>query len=134
MSDDPVILAERGYVPPSVTPAKDDLPDEGDKPILWMATVFCVIVAVMVSLISLITGWHWLSSLWFNYSWPSDKGNGPEALQQTIIYFLIAALFIPVVRRFIQREFHKAHADIHAKLDHIIKHHPDIPEFRSKNG
>jgi hypothetical protein len=84
---------------------------------------------------------HWLSNLWFGYAWPSDKGNGPEALMQTIIYAAIAVVLVPAVRRFVKAQFARVHdklsngeAELHAKLDrsialgeHIIKHHPDIP-------
>jgi hypothetical protein len=64
---------------------------------------------------------HFLNYIWINYFWSSDKGNGPEGLQQTALYGAIALLFVPVVRRWIKH--------VHAKLDHIIQHHPDIPSF-----
>ena len=67
----------------------------------------------------------WMSNLWLGYFWPSLKGNGPEALVQTVVYGAIAAVFVPFVRHFIKREFNK----VHAKMDHIITSHPDIPEF-----
>jgi hypothetical protein len=62
---------------------------------------------------------HWFYTLWFGYSWPSDRGNGPEALQQTILYGVIAAIFIPIVRNFIRRELKKEHDEIHEHLHHI---------------
>lgn len=65
---------------------------------------------------------HALYVQWFDYFWPSLKGNGPEAIVQTVVYAGVAALFIPAVRRLEKR--------IHAKLDHIIRHHPDIPPFK----
>ena len=71
---------------------------------------------------------HWLYGLWFNYFWPSLKGNGPEALVQTAVYGTIAVIFIPPVRKWARREAEK----LHGKLDHVIKHHPDIPEFKAK--
>jgi hypothetical protein len=67
----------------------------------------------------------WLHNLWFNYAWSSDKGNGPEAIQEA----LIVAALIPAVRRYVKRELAKAHDELHRKLDHIIKHHPDIPDL-----
>lgn len=82
----------------------------------------------------------WLHALWFGYFWPSDKGNGPEALTQTVIYATIAVLLVPPVRKAIER-FAKRHAEsikahvsaehaaVHEKLDHIIRYHPDIPDF-----
>ena len=66
---------------------------------------------------------NWLYTLWYGYFWPSLKGNGPEALVQTIVYGALAYLLVPVVRRFVNGHT-KA---LHKKLDHIIRHHPDIP-------
>lgn len=106
-----------------------------------------VIVIVAVSLVAYFSHWPWLSSLWFNYAWTSDKGNGPEAIQQTIIYALVAVLVIPPVRRWFGRRFHDVHEKIdtvhatvrahierveiehkrlHRKLDHIIDQSPNI--------
>lgn len=68
---------------------------------------------------------HWLQTLWFGYAWPSLKGNGPEALIQTVVYGALAVIFVPVVRRFVKTEMRK----VHAKLDHVIRYHPDIPDF-----
>lgn len=83
----------------------------------------------------------WLHNLWFNYAWSSDKGNGPEALQQTVIYGLIAVVLIPPIRHAMERfakrhvESIKSHvehenAKVHAKLDHVIKHSKDIPDYK----
>ena len=70
-----------------------------------------------------------MSNLWFGYFWPSLQGNGPEALIQTVVYGAIAVLFVPPVRHWFERE----HDKIHAKMDHIIFHHPDIPPFKPKD-
>lgn len=67
----------------------------------------------------------WLHTLWFGYFYPSIKGNGPEAIIQTVAYFLIAVALVPVLRKAVKHEAEK----LHKKLDHIIKHHPDIPEY-----
>lgn len=82
---------------------------------------------------------HTLWALWINYGWSSLKGNGPEAVVQTLVYAAAAVLLIPPVRRFVLAEFHKVHSkidkghlELHAKLDHIIEHHPDIPPFPKK--
>lgn len=101
--------------------------------------VFALVLSlpVLLALVLLITfSGGWLHNLWFNYAWSSDKGNGPEALQQTILYGAIAAILIPAVRHFLKREFGKVHAKIeteqakvHAKLDHVISESPDIRPF-----
>jgi hypothetical protein len=66
---------------------------------------------------------HWLYSLYFGYVWPSLKGNGPEALVQTVLYAAIAYLFYPPFRAWIRGHV----SALHAKLNHIILFHPDIP-------
>ena len=68
---------------------------------------------------------NWLYTLWFGYVWPSLKGNGPEALVQTVVYGVIAAAVYPPFRSYLKRETEH----LHAKMDHIIKHHPDVPAF-----
>ena len=66
---------------------------------------------------------NWLHHVWFTWVYPSLLGNGPEAVVQTIVYGLIAVAVVPVLRHWAERETKK----IHAKMDHIIFHHPDIP-------
>ena len=74
----------------------------------------------------------------------SARGRGPEALQQTVLYATIAVLLVPPIRHAMERfakrhvESLKAHVEaenraIHAKMDHIIKHHPDIPNELEKH-
>jgi UPF0716 family protein affecting phage T7 exclusion len=104
---------------------------------------------------------NWLYIYWFNYEWPSDKGNGPEAITEIIVVGIITALLVPPVRRWFLRGFHSIkahitkehaaakehmeaehkkirdtmeteHAKIHEKMDHIIFHSPNIPDFESK--
>jgi hypothetical protein len=57
--------------------------------------------------------------LWFTYFWPSLMGNGPEALAQTVLYGLIALIFIPPFRRWFARHI----KSIHEKLD---GHHEEM--------
>ena len=59
---------------------------------------------------------HELNYLWFTYFWSSDKGNGPEGLQQTVVYAIAAVILVPPVRHYIKREFEK----VHHKLDHVL--------------
>jgi F0F1-type ATP synthase membrane subunit b/b' len=62
---------------------------------------------------------HLLHHVWYGYFWPSDLGNGPEAIQQTVLYGLIALVFVPPIRHWAERHV-KA---IHDKLDH---HHEQL--------
>ena len=68
---------------------------------------------------------HVLYTLWFGYAWPSLKGNGPEALIQTVAYAAIAMAIYPPLRNWAKGEA----AHMHAKMDHIIRYHPNIPDF-----
>ena len=65
----------------------------------------------------------WLYNFIFNYWWPSIKGNGPEDATSLLIVGIVTAIVVPAVRHWIAREV----SHVHAKLDHIILHHPDIP-------
>lgn len=94
---------------------------------------------------------NWLHHLWFTYGWPSDLGNGPEAIQQTVIYALIAVIVWPPARRAVHRfadrkldsvkahvaaehaRAHEADLELHRKLDHIIRHSPHIPDLPEKD-
>lgn len=86
----------------------------------------------------------WAHTLWFGYTWPSLKGNGPEAIIQTVAYAVIAVAVWPVARRFARREMAKVHERVDAHRDellaelaetrralhHLIKHSamPDLPD------
>jgi len=74
---------------------------------------------------------NWLYTLWFGYVWPSLKGNGPEALVQTVVYAAIALAVYPPLRKWAKYEV----GHLHAKVDHLVKHLPDVPKFDShKHG
>jgi hypothetical protein len=73
---------------------------------------------------------HWFSNLWYNYFWSSDKGNGPEAIQQTVLYAALAVTFVPVVRHWFEghmKALHEKFTEHERMLKHIIENHPDIP-------
>lgn len=72
---------------------------------------------------------HFLHHLWFTYGWPSDRGNGPEAIQELAVGALLGAVLWPPLRRRIHRAMAHNTAELHRKLDHIIHHHPDIPDL-----
>lgn len=62
---------------------------------------------------------NWLHHLWFTWFWPSDLGNGPEGIQQTVLYGIIALIFVPPIRRWFKRHI----KSIHDKLDHQHEEH-----------
>jgi len=93
-----------------------------------IAILVCSVLFLIVAVVSSYGNWHWASNLWFNYAWSSDRGNGPEALQQTIVYAIVAVVFIPVVRRFIAREFAKVHHSIYIHGTEITAHLHHIAE------
>ena len=79
---------------------------------------------------------NWLHYMWFSYFWPSLKGNGPEAIVQTVTYAAIGYLVYPPFREWINSHFNAVHArhdDVLDHLKHIIEHHPDIPELPKKD-
>jgi|ERR1017187_4584081 hypothetical protein len=101
----------------------------------------------------------WIANLWFNYFWPSLKGNGPEAIVQTVVYALIAVIFVPPIRHYVTAHVKSIHeklelhheevlrqAEVHHKqhMDLVKKHHaavlatlkpePDTKPPASKRG
>ncbi len=73
--------------------------------------------------------------------WPAGGSGGmPGDVVATLIWVIIAAIvttiFYPPLRkaveRFVKRHLEAGTAELHAKLDHIIEHHPDIPPFPTK--
>lgn len=59
---------------------------------------------------------HWLNYQWITYWWSSDKGNGPENVQWTVLALVAVSLLYPPIRHTIKRELEK----IHHKLDHVL--------------
>ena len=72
-----------------------------------------------------MTLFHWFHYQWFAYWWPSDKGNGPENLTWSVLAGIVVALCVPLVRHYFEQHM----KSLHAKMDHIIEHHPDIPTY-----
>lgn len=66
--------------------------------------------------------WQW----WLAYWWSSDKGNGPEALQQIAAGVVVVSVFVPVVRKAIKRYAEKEADLVHSKLNRIA-HHLGVP-------
>jgi len=59
---------------------------------------------------------HWLHHQWSTYWWPSDMGNGPEAIQETVLVAFVGSLLYPPLRHYFKHELEK----IHHKLDHVM--------------
>jgi len=110
--------------------------------LLWLAIIVVAIPIITIALLSWLLHWSWLPNLWFNYAWSSDKGNGPEALQQTIVYGAIAVILVPPIRHALER-FAQRHVDaikqhvsdehdiMHEHIAHFLKHkdNPNPPPF-----
>lgn len=62
---------------------------------------------------------HEVSYIWVQYFWASLKGNGPEALVQTVVYSLAAYVLVPPFRKWVNGGF----KSVHAKLD---QHHESV--------
>lgn len=70
-----------------------------------------------------------LNYIWTNYFWSSDKGNGPEAIQQWALVAAAGVALWPVARKILHNEFKRAHTAI-TGIDHDLEH--IIPEFIRK--
>lgn len=92
-----------------------------------LALLISLLVLIVLALLITFVGGP-LHNLWFNYFWSSDKGNGPEAIQQTVLYGVIAAVLVPAVRHFIKREFGKLHKKIEEGHDEIHAHMHDLAD------
>lgn len=82
---------------------------------------------------------HWLT-IWHRLLsdfWPFDRSavapNIVASVVQAVGVGVAAYALWPKLRRLVNRAVHRKATtylgDIHAKLDHIITHHPDIPDF-----
>lgn len=68
-----------------------------------------------------------MSHVWFGYFWPSLQGNGPEDLFHVFIEVCVIGLGAKALR-----SLHGKVDELHQKADHIIKHHPQIPDFHKE--
>ena len=108
--------------------------------LIVLSGVALLIVAVVVT--ALLS--HWFAARLGQDFWPIDRSaiapNLLASLVQAVGVVAIMAFFYPPMRRAVERaatrhkEELKAHitselALVHAKMDHIIEHHPDIPAF-----
>ena len=110
-----------------------------DRWLLWIVAAFLVGGLALGSLVS-----GWFAHRLLNDFWPLDHSFvGPNILasvvQWTTIAIVVSVLYPPVrhaIERFVEHHVNdlRAHVSaenraLHAKMDHIIKHHPDIPPF-----
>lgn len=82
------------------------------------------------------------ASFWHDYIWPAGGSGGTPGdvfgtIEWTIIAVIVGSAIYPPIRRrveaFVKRHANEANKELHEKLDHIIKHHPDIPDFKPKD-
>lgn len=110
------------------------------------------VVALCLAVIAVVAGFGFFSHS-FNQRllsdfWPADKSSvAPNILASIIIFVVLTlcgALFYPPFKKALDRGLSRhtvaiakhvsaENASMHAKLDHIIKHHPDIPPM-AKTG
>ena len=72
---------------------------------------------------------HEVNYIWINYFWASLKGNGPEALVQTVVYGALAYSFVPAFRRFVNNHVRSIHVKLDAqhaeKMEQAERHHAE---------
>lgn len=77
---------------------------------------------------------HWLHTLWFNYTWPSCTGNGPESLVEIIVGVVVWNKILgPRVKRWHQHELEKHHEAMKAHVAGEIAK-LSAPKTRSRNS
>jgi len=84
-----------------------------------------------------------LASSFINrWVWPAGGSGGiPGDVVATLVWVIIAFVTVSVlwpparrsIERFVKGHLAEGNAELHAKLDHIIKHHPDIPPYESES-
>jgi hypothetical protein len=73
-------------------------------------------------------------SFFHHWVWPAEGPGGiPGDVAATFVWVLIAGLVTvlvwPPIRRQVETIIKRHTAELHLKMDHIIKHHPDIPDL-----
>ena len=102
------------------------------------------ITALSVAVVDLILVIAFRSRLSADF-WPPDNAriapNIVASIVQAQVVLIAAALLWPPLRRAIHQAItahlaplHDSHIELHAKLDHIIHHHPDIPTFPAQRA
>ena len=60
-------------------------------------------------------------------AWEPVKTNIGAGVWWAVIVGIVSTIVYPPLRRKVSNFIQKENSDLHKKLDHIIKHHPDIP-------
>ena len=100
-----------------------------------MRTKIYVAVILVIAITSSIVLWHERFAADF---YPPDRSFvGPNLVASIIqfaVIFVAATLLYPPFRKAMERIAHEANAEVHAKLErnakllqHVIRHHPGIP-------
>lgn len=70
---------------------------------------------------------------WQRWVWPAGGSGGiPGDVVGTLVWVVIAGIVTAVLWPPLRHRIERGERELHAKLDHIIHHHPDIPEFPNK--
>lgn len=69
---------------------------------------------------------HFLAFTWSIWTWVGNISAG-------VVVALVASVFWPPLRKRIHTFMDEKMGDLHAKLDHIIAHHPDIPPMSDES-
>jgi len=91
---------------------------------------------------------HWYFHLFIHYldllrhetistmAWEPVKTNIGAGVWWAVIVATVTSIVYPTVRRaieaFVKRHIKSEHEELHNKLNHIIKHHPDIPNLEKE--
>ena len=108
----------------------------------WKKVLALVLLAGIVCLC--VFDWARVKSDFYPLDRSFIAPNIMAALVQWAVILILAALLYPPTRRAIERfvgghvqsikdHVSAEHAAVHAKMDHIIAHHPDIPPFGSES-
>lgn len=118
--------------------------DERELTNLFVIAV-CAVIAAAVVVSALVS--HWFALRLEADFWPIDASRvAPNilasAVQAVVVVLVLAVVYKPLKRRIeasLQRHkndlmshAHDLHKELLARVNHIIRHHPDIPEYRRR--
>ena len=96
----------------------------------WLSAVVALAVVAALTIASLTV--HGFALRLEQDFWPLDASRIAPNVMATVVQWVILAIVMAIVyppfRRWVESEIDH----VHQKLDHVIKHHPDIPEFTKK--